>query len=203
MRRPRLVILLTALLVLAGVTGGLWKLTSRDDEAIAAVPSAMVTVPSVTGRELPGAYAALHRAGLRVAIWHPFSISPLCMPLATGQLPKPGSIVLRGTAVSIRSGYCLLETLFGVAKASARVPDFAGRSLARVVDWAGRHRLFWEARKLPELPASNRPRLVDNYRVIRQKPGPGTTLRRGVFRWRLNEGTYRPTSIVVAAVTRD
>ena len=78
----------------------------------------------------------------------------------------------------------MTASLLATPNTSARVPDFGGRPLAEVVDWAAGHRLYWDASTLPSLPASDRARLLDNYRVTAQTPGPGATLRPGVLRVR-------------------
>ena len=182
----------------AAVAGVLLLGRGGESAAPGASASALVTVPSVT-EGLPRAYARLHAAGLRVAIRNSFSISALCVPLARAQRPYPGAVVPKGTAVSIRAAFCVTASLLATPNTSARVPDFGGRPLAEVVDWAAGHRLYWDASTLPSLPASDRARLLDNYRVTGQTPGPGATLRPGVLRVRPQERSFRPTPLVVSA----
>jgi hypothetical protein len=67
-----------------------------------------------------------------------------------------------------------------------------------MVDWADRHRLYWDAR-LSSLSASARAHLYENYRVTKQSPTPGARMKSGVFRATSNGGAFSPTPIVVAA----
>ena len=161
-----------------------------------------VTVPHVTQRDVVGAYDELRDAGLRVAIRNLFSAASLCTPQTQKQEPAPGTVVEERTIVTITAGFCPLGSP-AVTKTSARTPDFVGAPVTDVVAWADRHHLFWETRKLPPLPAGDRPHLLDNYRVTRQSPHPGTILRPGVMVRSQGARGFRPTPVLVSAALAD
>ncbi|MGD0165851.1 MAG: hypothetical protein ABSC51_00975 [Gaiellaceae bacterium] len=161
-----------------------------------------VTVPrTVAQTDVIHAYDLLHKAGLRVAIRSPFTINPLRYAIPLRFKPGPGSVVRPGSVVTIT------EVISGPsgspsdrdALASARVPDFTGRSPAAVERWAEANRLYWYIRRLPALPASGRPHLFDSYRVVSQVPPPGSILHGAL----LNPGDgIRPTPITVSTSLR-
>jgi len=81
-----------------------------------------------------------------------------------------------------------------------RVPNFVGRRISVVVDWAQRLELDWEA-KLPPLSAGGASGLLDNYIVVRQHPAPGKDLALGVGYAGPDDG-WRPTPLVVSGIQR-
>ncbi len=157
-----------------------------------------VTVPLVTQTDVIRAYELLRTAGLQVAIRNHFSVESLCVPTAQEQSPRRGTRTAVGSVVTISAGFCPIGSP-AVAKRmpTASVPSFDGQPASRVVAWAARSRMFWSVRRLPPLSAGDAPHLLDNYRVVRQQPLPGSTLRPGVV---VNVGGrrgFRPTPITV------
>jgi hypothetical protein len=166
---------------------------SREEQA-----TRMVTVPLVTETNVIRAYDLLRAAGLRVAIRNRFSADSLCLPLAQKQSPRPGTATTVGSVVTISAGFCPLASP-GVTKPIpiAIVPSFHGRRASAVVTWADRSLMFWAVRGLTPLSASDAPHLFDNYRVVRQRPLPGATLRTGVTDNAGRIRGFRPTPITV------
>jgi beta-lactam-binding protein with PASTA domain len=180
--------MLTIIVVTAVVAG-----SSTEAQA-----TRMVTVPLVTQTNVVRAYDLLRDAGLRVAIRNGFSAGSLCVPIAQKQSPRQGTRTAVGNVVTITAGFCPLGSP-AVAKPmpTATVPSFAGKSARSVVGWATRLGMYWAVRKLPPLAESEAPHLFDNYRVIRQQPSPGMTLRPGLI---VNVGGrpgFRPTPITI------
>lgn len=158
----------------------------------------MVTVPLVTQTDVIDAYDLLRAAGLRVAIRNAFSAASLCVPIAQKQSPRRGTRAGVGSVVTFSAGWCPIGSP-GVAKPmpTATVPSFDGKPATDVLDWADRSGMFWAIRSLPPLPESDAPHLLDNYRVVRQRPTPGAILRPGVIVSVGGRRGFRPTPITV------
>jgi beta-lactam-binding protein with PASTA domain len=172
--------------------------------------SASVVIPAVTdtsdglGRgdqsTLPAAYDRLHAAGLRVRYRLAYSLgSFICPPTVARQSPPAGRRVKRGTFVTLttKPPRCAVESPgVPIPVPSADVPSFTGRQLSTVQSWAEAHNLYWQAVRLPALPAGHAATLLDNYRVVRQAPDPGTLLTLGDVS---TPGVFRPTPLTVSA----
>jgi hypothetical protein len=63
-----------------------------------------------------------------------------------------------------------------------RMPRLVGKLLPDAVQTLQTLGLLWSAAPLPSLPATMRPRLFENYRVIAQSPSPGTRFTQTVVR---------------------
>ena len=192
-RVTRRVLLVTAALVAACAAGG-----SNVD---ARVPTRVV--PLVTQTDIVRAYDRLQLAGLRVAVRNSFSARSLCVPSAQRQSPRLGVRVPSGSVVTITAGPCPLGSP-GVSRPmpTAVVPRFAGRLASDVVGWADRHSLYWDIHDAPPLARGSASSLFRNYRVLRQRPAPGSTLRPGVFVRSGGTRWFRPTPITVWVTSR-
>jgi hypothetical protein len=164
------------------------------------VPSA--AVPNVIGLDLNHAYARLHRAGLRVSYPRAFSEGAFaCEPIIDRETPGARSRVSTGATITLTAGppTCGASSP-GVPTGPlpfARVPTFARRPLNAAVSWAAKHRLSWEADNLPPLVGAGATQLLGNYQVTPQRPRAGSMLRLGVGSRHANEGTFRPTPLVL------
>jgi hypothetical protein len=58
--------------------------------------------------------------------------------------------------------------------------------------------MFWAIPRLPPLPASNAPHLLDAYKVVAQRPRPGGTIEQGVM---VGRG-FRPTPLTLTVTPR-
>ncbi len=172
--------------------------------AVAAGPgeaqtAAQVRVPQVVGRgDVFSAYDVLRAAGFRVATATSFSARSLCNPIVVRQHPRRGSRARDGSVVTITPGNCFIgSSAVPRQMPKAVVPSFAGKSPSGVTAWAERHRLYWDIEKIPPLPASSARHLLDNFRVTRQQPASGSTLRLGVITHGSSGRGFRPTPVTV------
>lgn len=159
----------------------------------------LVRVPRVTGRgDMFSAYDVLRSAGFRVAVANGFSATSLQDPGVLTQRPRRGSVVPEGSVVTITAGVGAVGSS-GVPKPmpTAVVPSFAGKPPAKVIAWAEHRRLYWAIRQIPPLPPSSAPHLLDNFRVTRQQPAPGSRLRLGVITHGSTGRGFRPTPVTV------
>lgn len=160
-------------------------------------PAPMVTVPLVTQTNVVRAYDLLHAAGLRVAILSSFSADSLRIPIAQEQSPRPGTLTAAGSVATISAGFGPTGSAAVLTSMpTATVPNFVGKPPGDAVAWAERSSMFWAVRDLTPLSASDAPHFFDNYRVVRQRPLPGATLRQGVTVPGKFPG-FRPTPITV------
>jgi hypothetical protein len=158
----------------------------------------VVVVPLVTQTDVIRAYDLLRARGLRVAIRESFSAQSLCVPIAQNQSPRRGTQAPVGSIVTIGPGFCPIGSPAAARPMpTASVPSFEGEPASSVVSWASRSGMFWSVRGIPPLEASDAPHLFDNYRVVRQHPSPGATLRPGVFVNVSGARGFRPTPITV------
>jgi hypothetical protein len=168
--------------------------TRDDDEREARI----LTVPQVTGTGVVRAYDLARAAGFRVAVGNRFSVSALCEPIAEGQVPRIGEVLPEGAVVTINAGICPLGSpAVRLPLPTATVPDFRGRLASEVVEWASGREMYWWVRGASALAAGSAPHLLDNYRVTRQSPRPGSRLRPGLFVRSGGSRGFRPTPITV------
>jgi hypothetical protein len=159
-----------------------------------------VVVPNVVSLDLNHAYARLRRAGLRVSYPQSFSEGAFaCEPIIDHETPAARSPVSAGVTITLtaRPPTCGASSP-GVPTGplpSATVPNFASRPLTAAVNWAEKHRLYWEADNLPPLVGARGTQLLGNYQVTGQTPRAGSTLHLGVGSKHGNEGTFRPTPL--------
>jgi hypothetical protein len=159
-------------------------------------------VPRTGGQDLASAYARLHRTGLRVSFSGSFSTDNMCLPLVTSSRPSSGQHVAAGTTITLhfRPAPCGAASP-GVPTGpipSARVPNFLGQRLTAAIKWVDQHGLDWRTGRLGGLFAADAPTLLANYRVVRQDPKPGSTLKLGVGSRHGNSGTFRPTPLFLS-----
>lgn len=136
-------------------------------------PSQTVLVPKLRNQWTGAVVPRLHRAGLRIAISTPWSMTSFDGPLAFGVAPGPGTRVPAGSVVTLRVG---------------RILGSPGQSLGRhVVPNVGHDRLDQatkqiEAAKLPwsvhatALPPTATANLFSAYCVTSQNPSSGTVI---------------------------
>lgn len=142
----------------------------------------VLTVPHVTGTGVLRAYDLARAAGFKVAVSNGFSLAALCEPIAERQTPRAGASLREGGVVTINAGSCpLASPAVRRPMPIATVPNFAGKRASEVVAWASSREMFWWIRGASALEAGSTPHLLDNYRVLRQSPRPGSRLRPGVF----------------------
>lgn len=169
MRKPVVPVAAAAVSLAVGCSGFSAEAPDRE----------LVRVP-VAQTDVVDAYSRLREAGLRVAVRNSFRISTLCFPTAWGQRPLPRRRVPRDTVVTINAGGCDQATPAGHNHPARPVPNFVGKTVQTAVLWAHRLEIEWYVTELPPLPPSSAPNLLDNYRVVRQTPAPGTKLQRSV-----------------------
>jgi hypothetical protein len=164
-----------------------------------------VRVPRVTGFAVGRAYSRVHRAGLRVSYTRSFFEGSFeCGPTVGGQRPAAGRVVSPASTVVLtpRRSFCVLGSP-GVPVGrlpSARVPNFAGKTVLLASRWADRHRLYWQAGPLPPLRSGDADELLANYAVRSQAPHPGSIRKLGIAgRLGRNSGSFRPTPLVLRA----
>jgi len=172
-------------------------------------------VPQVPARNVIQAYLRLREAGLKVAIPSGlFSLDGSGQSLRIRTKPAAGIVVHRGQVVTISfsSNTCVLKkTRSGAFSCSAsgtapirihtggppadtKVPAFVNEPLSKVDGWVSKHGFAWIADQVPALPASDRPRLLDNYLVVKQSPTPGGVLSIWRTSWILVRVALRPAS---------
>jgi beta-lactam-binding protein with PASTA domain len=142
----------------------------------------MVVVPGIRSANVVFAYERLHAAGLRVAIPSGLAIESLRMPLVRTQTPVAGARVARGSTVRLDSFFSFTGSPTG-APSLAVVPSLHGRSASAAPAWAERKDMYWRV-ALPPLTAGDATTLLDNFRIVGQRPRPGTLLRHGYLRGR-------------------
>jgi hypothetical protein len=148
--------------------------------SVAVRPSHTVRVPAVTdGKTLLDAYAALHRAGLHVRL-PAVTLSDLCGTGVAAQSPQPGVRVKRGAIVTLSDVRCFLGSPAVAVDPPppVTVPDVAGWSVAGALRWAQGADEHWSV-ALPALRDGTAARLLDDYVVTGQSPGPGAALSPG------------------------
>lgn len=156
-----------------------------------------VRVPPTTTR-LMTAYQNLRSRGLRVAIPQRFSYKSFREPQVSAQIPDAGTLVPRGSTVSLRVGPGSLGLLgLRLGGRASRVPNFVGGPLSDATSWADRKRLLWQV-NLHALPASAAATLFDAYRVTTQTPSPGSSLSQIVR----SAAGIRPTPLLLTAEPR-
>jgi hypothetical protein len=148
--------------------------------------------------DVVGAYDLLHRLGLRVALTRATRMSSL-FATTVKLSPRAGTRVPSGSIVKITPTGGLIGSP-GVLKSNPhyRVPDFIGRDPSAAIRWANKHEMFWAITRLPALPASNVPHLLDAYRIVAQQPKPGGTIGQGV----MVGGGFKPTPLTLTVARR-
>jgi hypothetical protein len=140
-------------------------------------PGPLATVPAVDGTILANAYQRLEAAGFRVGVRAPFMLDAHDEIGAFTQSLRAGTRAPRGATVWIsakRMSHFELAVISGSRPTKA--PDLVGKPADRVEAWIARTRGASYAIHAPALRPSSRPHLLDNYRVARQTPGPGTLM---------------------------
>lgn len=166
-----------------------------------AAATATSAVPRVANVDIAVAYGRLHRAGFRVTYVHSFSAGSFnCLPTIASESPYAGRPAMKGTVVTLRAkppscGVSSPAVPTGKLP-SAKVPNFVSESVTAGVAWADSHKLYWEA-KLPPLRAGARATLLDNYRVIDQRPSPGSNLTLGIAKGGGTQGSFLPTPLTL------
>lgn len=134
-------------------------------------------VPDVVGLNVVWAYDVVHDAGFAVQTGEPIEMSAI----VSHQSSRPGTKGRAGSPVVLdidggpRPGRLPLGS-------RRRVPRLVGKPLPDAVQKLQALGLLWSAAPLPTLPATMRPRLFDNYRVIAQWPAPRTRFTQTVVR---------------------
>ncbi len=136
-----------------------------------------VTVPDLQYGHLLGVYESLQKLGLRVSIRNSFVSNYVCDRFTVKQGPPAGTLVRRGSTVTFSVDGCMLGRGPISNLAQATVPDLVGRRVTAAWIWTYENDMFFEAR-LPPLRNGDRPRLYDNYRIVRQSPKAGSRLSR-------------------------
>ena len=147
------------------------------------VPSSpRVKVLRVIGLEPAAAYQRLHNSGLRVSL-PPVELDYVDSPslYVVTEAPRAGKSVGRGGIVRLTLGCprCGAGSP-GVPTylPTYRVPNFVGRGAGAARRWATQNRLDFVAHLGP-LTGGDAPNLFDNYRVLRQRPKAGSSLKLG------------------------
>jgi beta-lactam-binding protein with PASTA domain len=146
-------------------------------------------VPDVVGLNVVSAYYDVRDAGFAVQIDEPIEIDAM----VSHQSSPPGTKGRGGTPVvlDLDSGP---HGLLPSGGWTPRMPRLVGKPLPDAIQTLQALGLLWSA-WLPALPASMRPRLFDNYRVIAQSPAPGTRFTQTVVR-ETAQGTLTETTTV-------
>lgn len=141
-----------------------------------------VAVPSVRRLTLERAYARLVGAGLRVSFAARLTFPDDATVIVERATPPAGTVVRRGTAVRlafVRPPRGAASPAVPSPLPSAVVPSLVGKRVGAAAAWASRAGLTWEA-ALGPLVAGAAPLLLDDYRIVRESPKPGTRLSYGV-----------------------
>lgn len=172
--------------------------------ALSACGSSGPTIPkAAAGSTLGRSYSLLRSLGLRVEVHfldtRTLRVSSLQDPIVERTWPSPGTQVKRGSLVTLLAQPGLIGSP-AVSKSNPRhrVPDFVGRSAAAAIRWADRHDLYWSIPHLPAPYSSRAKQLFAAYRVVAQRPKPGTVLGQG----HLTSGGYRPTPVTLDVTSR-
>jgi hypothetical protein len=174
-------------------------------DAVAAGHS--IKAPGLVGQDLSSAYSRAHMARLRVSFSAAFSAnSEMCLPIVKASRPSSGSNVAPGSTVELklRPAPCAAASP-GVPTGplpSARVPAFLGKRLTDAIRWADEHRLDWQTTTLHGLDTADATSLLANYNIFEQRPKPGAILKLAVGSHHGNEGTFRPTPLIVSCRQR-
>lgn len=157
--RARIPTLAVAILVLLAVAGS------------AAARARVVLVPHLRG-DVTGAYATLHRDGLRVSIRHPFTLRTDAVTVVSASAPKAGRRVRRGSTVTLTVRCCQRLSHAMRTGAESLVPELIGLGLADATAWArgaGRRLVA----HLSALRGAIQPTLAGNYVVAGQSHPDG------------------------------
>jgi hypothetical protein len=165
-------------------------------------PLPTVKVPHVLGLDVAAAYRQLHRAGLRVTLpGTELDYGLHALLRVTGQSRPGGASASRGGIVRLKLGCprCGVASP-GVPKPlpQYRVPSFVGRSVGDARRWVA-HKALYLVVHLGPLRGGNAADLLDNYRVIRQRPRAGRNLGLGTAMSCCggSAGSFTPTPLVV------
>ncbi|MHB8059865.1 MAG: PASTA domain-containing protein [Gaiellaceae bacterium] len=159
--------------------------------------SEQVTVPDVKGMDPVTAYAALHRAGLRVSINTPLRFNG---GMQVRSMESAGSRVARGSTVSLEivgnygwPGHRLMPAPIDCKHAPETAPNLIGKSLSAVLH-LDVNCLAVDFDEVPPLRDAGRPQLFDNYVISRQSPAAGA-------RFLPVSASHPPPQIVTIQVT--
>jgi PASTA domain len=147
-------------------------------------------VPDVVGLNVVSAYDAVHEAGFAVQIDQPIEMDAI----VSRQSSPPGTTGRAGSPVVLDLD---AQHLLGLLPPGPRrrIPRLVGKRLPDAIQTLEALELLWGVGPLPTLPATMRPRLFDNYRVIAQSPAPGTRFTQTVVR-EIPEGMQTTTRTV-------
>jgi beta-lactam-binding protein with PASTA domain len=172
------------LVVLALVAVGAVAGQARTAPRTVVVPTVISKRNGITSADLlPKAYARLRGAGLRVSIPARETVTDVgCWPAVAGQSPRGGARVRARSVVALRSGVipCPLprpDVPAGPAP-SFTVPSFVGHTAALAIAWASSNHLHWRV-SLGSLRGGSAATLPANFRVTKQEPAAGSSLKRG------------------------
>lgn len=179
--------------------------SSRDNWLCNSDPtpsSRRVKVPRVIGLEPAAAYQQLHHSSLRVslpAVELDYVEGPSLYVVA--ESPRAGQSVPRGGIVRLTLGCprCGAGSP-GVPTflPTYRVPDFVGARAGAARRWTTQNQLDFVAHLGP-LTAGDSANLFDNYRVLRQQPRAGSSLKLGTGSSCCGgtQGSFTPTPLIV------
>jgi beta-lactam-binding protein with PASTA domain len=153
-----------------------------------------VAVPSVVGLDVYSAYNTARAAGFAVQTDQPFDVTPNVVSRVSQQSPAAWTSARPGTPLVLTPE----QGLHGLLPpgGTQRMPRLVGKPLHDAVHTLETLGLLWSAAPVPALPASTRPSLLDNYRVAKQKPKPGTRFTQTVTRELANGDVLTETSTV-------
>jgi len=144
-------------------------------DPLGAQPSHMKTVlvPKEQNAWIGAVVPRLHRAGLRVSIPRPWSITSFDAPVAFDLAPDPGTRVPAESVVSLRVVGILGSP--GQRPGHHVVPDASGESLDQATKRISKAGLPWVVRA-SRLPPTSTSDLFSAYCVMSQNPAAGTTI---------------------------
>jgi beta-lactam-binding protein with PASTA domain len=160
-----------------------------------------VVIPNRASQtDLLDAYQLLHNMGLRVATDRPTAYTSLRAAWVSHLVPHAGSRVPVGSTVTITPDDHGHIGSPSVLKSQPHypVPNFIGQTATGAIRWAEARGMFWSIPRLPALPPSDKPHLLDNYRISTQQPPPGALIKQGVM---VGRG-FRPTPHRLTLVLR-
>lgn len=135
-----------------------------------------VPVPRVTEMAIEEAFRRLREAGLTVAISEPFTFSSAIQPGPLMQEPGAGSFLEPGATVTLSKLVGPQGRLVPQRDDEATVPSLVGKRADVAIRLLERECLLWGGR-FQALPPSEAPSLFSAYRVVSQKPPPGSAYR--------------------------
>lgn len=128
-------------------------------------------------RDARTAFAVLRHRGLKVGLTYEGSFSSVQGLEVVRLAPRTGSLIRPGGTIRIIARAEPISSLAGDTHSRYyRVPSFRDKTAATAVRWAAHHHVVWAIPDLPPLSPSTANSLLAAYKVLEQKPQPGSRI---------------------------